>query len=203
MMAEKILGVGFHKTATTSLGDAFEMLGCSRQGWDDALAMKFHRGEIDQLIELTDQFDALEDFPWPLLYKEIHQRHPNVKFILTKRKSMDEWLDSLLRHCDRHPPKESDFRRYLYGIDHPREDPEHVLSVHQKHMDDVRAYSAENGIPLLEVCFETMDGWDELCHFLDKPAPKLPLPKSNQDPARAKSPRRLRGLGRLRRLFSR
>lgn len=199
-MAEKILGVGFHKTGTTSLGHALKMLGYACQGWNDEMSMHFHEDCIDILLERTDACDAFEDFPWPLIFKDFHQRHPEVKFILTKRASMDVWFDSLVRHCDRSPPKKTDFRRHLYGVEHPREDPDHVRAVHQKHMDDVRAYACVHGIPLLEVCFETGDGWDPLCDFLGKQVPDKRFPVSNQDPARSKRERLTRGVRKVQRL---
>ena len=180
-MAEKILGVGFHKTGTTSLGSALKTLGYSWQGWSESLSMEFHAGNIDALLKATDAREAFEDFPWPLLFKEIHARHPDTKFILTRRENMDVWFESLVRHCDRNPPTKSDFRRHLYGIEHPREDPEHVKAVHQKHIEDVRQYAQRYSVPLLEVCFTPgKDSWIPICDFLGKPIPNKPFPVSNQ-----------------------
>ncbi len=182
-MAEKILGVGFHKTGTTSLGDALELLGYKRQGWKGENSLMFHKGDIDGLIQLTDEYDAFEDFPWPLLFREIHARHPQIKFILTHRKSMDVWFESLAQHCDRKPPSKTDFRRHLYGVENPRDAPEHVKAVHQAHIDDVRAYASKENIPLLELCPEDGDGWVALCAFLGKKVPKHPYPHSNKKPS--------------------
>ena len=141
-----------------------------------------------------------------MLYREIHDRHGRLKLALTRRKNMDVWRDSLMRHCDRSPPAETDFRRYLYGIEHPREDPEHVKNVHLKHIEDVRAFAAQHDIPLLEICFENGDGWDVLCPFLERPIPERPFPWSNQDPPNSWKERLLRErrrLGRLKRRIGR
>lgn len=181
-MSEKILGVGFHKTGTTSLGSALKILGYSWQGWNTRISLDFHDGKIENLLTRSDDVDCFEDFPWPLLYKEIHARHSNVRFILTKRSTTDVWLQSLIKHCDRVPPKPSDFRRYLYGVDHPRENPDHVKAVHQRHIDDIRSYAQQHSVPLLEMCFEQGDGWTELCSFLNKPVPQMPFPLENQRP---------------------
>ena len=185
-MDEKILGVGFHKTGTTSLGDALALLGYSRMGWKGRHSIAFHDGKIDDLLRVTDEYQCFEDFPWPLLFAEIHKRHPQTKFILTQRLSMEKWYDSLVVHSDRKPPTKHSFVQYLYGIEHPREKPEHVKAVHQAHIDRVRAYAAEHGVPLLEFCPEKGDGWKELCAFVGKPVPDVPFPHSNKRPSRAR-----------------
>lgn len=181
-MKEKILCVGFHKTGTTSLGNALEILGFNRLGWSGSNALKFHSGKIGELLRVSDQFDCFEDFPWPLLFKDFHQRHPQTKFILTKRSSMEIWFESLAQHCDRYPPSKTDFRRMLYDLDHPREDPAHVKRVHQQHIDSVRSYAARNDVPLLEMCMQPGVGWSELCDFLGVENPDAAFPLANVAP---------------------
>jgi hypothetical protein len=102
--------------------------------------------------------------------------------VQTLRKDMDSWFESVAKHCDRNPPSKTDFRRYLYNVDDPRSQPKHVKHVHQKHIDDVRAYATKQGIPLLEVCFEQGDGWEKLCPFLEKPVPEESFPWLNRVP---------------------
>lgn len=192
-MTEKILCVGFHKTGTTSFGTAMQQLGYRWQGWNTENSLLYHAGQVEKLLRLTDEYDCLEDLPWPLLYREVFDRHPDTKFVLTARKNMDVWFDSLARHCDRYPPAASDFRRHLYDLDNPREDPERVRRIHQAHIDDVRTFASDNNIPLLEICFEQGDGWEVLCPFLGKPIPATPFPWSNQDPARSTKESSVRG----------
>lgn len=192
-MAPKILCVGFHKTGTTSFGTAMQQLGYRTQGWKSENSLLFHSGEIHQLLRITDDFDCFEDFPWPLLYRDLFYRHPETKFVLTRRKNLDVWFDSLARHCDRSPPQSTDFRRYLYGLNDPREDPDHVKRVHQQHIDDVRAFAVNNNIPFLEVCFEERDGWELICPFLGKAVPRKPFPWSNRDPGHSWKERLRRG----------
>ena len=39
----------------------------------------------DMAYAMVDRFDAFEDNPWPVLYKELDARFPGSKFILTRR----------------------------------------------------------------------------------------------------------------------
>ena len=62
-----VLGIGWHKTGTTSLGFALELLGYRVQ--DSAIDRRpLYRNRIDQIIEQLNGYDACQDCPWNLLY---------------------------------------------------------------------------------------------------------------------------------------
>ena len=93
----RIFCIGWHKTGTTSLGLALLKLGYSVLGCrlDTVHALK--RNDLESVLQLADRFDALQDVPWAALYRELDQRHPGSRFILTVREEMS-WLASATRH---------------------------------------------------------------------------------------------------------
>jgi len=98
MEKPKVFGIGFQKTGTTSLESALVALDYKVYGGDKNL-MKFNKPEaLKKYIEETlTQWDAVQDMPWPLFYKELYELYPNAKFILTKRDTQ-AWIKSVVRH---------------------------------------------------------------------------------------------------------
>ena len=98
MEKPKVFGIGFQKTGTTSLESALEALGYRVYGGDKNL-MKYddRRALKDYISETLKNWDAVQDMPWPLVYKELYELYPEAKFILTKRDSAS-WIKSVVRH---------------------------------------------------------------------------------------------------------
>ena len=75
-MKQKVFCIGFHKTGTTSLELALKRLGYRVTGSfgtkDPDIANKVH----EKAYAMVAKFDAFEDNPWPILYKELDQRFP-------------------------------------------------------------------------------------------------------------------------------
>lgn len=93
----KIFCIGSHKTATSSLGHALEMLGYSVKG-SSGVQNQSIDAEVTKLIDKwVPKFDAFQDNPWPIVYRELDQKYPGSKFILTIRDT-DKWLSSAVRH---------------------------------------------------------------------------------------------------------
>src|ERR1700678_144652 len=95
----RIFGIGMHKTATTSLHHAFEILGFDSAHWKSPQWAKRIWHEMTTLgRSLTvEQHYALCDLPIPLLYKELDRAYPGSKFILTVRDEQG-WLETVRRH---------------------------------------------------------------------------------------------------------
>ncbi|QIE60633.1 sulfotransferase [Rasiella rasia] len=98
MEKPKVFGIGFQKTGTTSLESALEALGYRVYGGDKNLMKYDDTQELKSYIaETLTQWDAVQDMPWPLFYKELYELFPDAKFILTKRES-NAWIKSVVRH---------------------------------------------------------------------------------------------------------
>lgn len=177
----KIVGIGLNRTGTTTLGQCMRHWGlrhvsCSREAFD-----LWREGDTENLLQLIDAHDSFDDWPWPLVYKEIDARYPGTKFILTRRKDPQTWFDSLCKHAVRTGP--TDFRRYIYGYDMPQDHAAEHIRYYEAHLEDVRTYFKDRPTDLLEVCWEDGDGWAELAAFLGFEAPNAALPHVNRSSA--------------------
>lgn len=174
----KVFGIGLGKTGTSTLGVCLETLGYRVKGSDVDLTRCIKKGILKPAFEIADQYDGFQDFPWPLLYKEMDVRYPNSKFILTIRKNKDDWFDSLIKHANRTGPTEHKELAYGYKMPHGLKN-EHI-SFYEQHNEEVRKYFRGRENDFLEVCWAKGDGWEEICTFLGHDIPKKPLPHANK-----------------------
>lgn len=173
----KIFCIGFHKTGTSSLGGALESLGyrvCGEMGVREPriaeVALELARAQLPH-------FDAFQDNPWPVLFRELDAECPGSRFILTWREP-DRWLDSVCRHFGAH---ETPMRTWIYGVGHPLGNEQRYLDRYEAHNRDVRAWFEGRRGDLLEMNFEAGDGWEKLCTFLGCEVPSFPFPHLNQN----------------------
>ncbi|MEM7305483.1 MAG: sulfotransferase family protein [Planctomycetota bacterium] len=179
----KVLGVGWHKTGTSTLGACLVQLGLTHAAFDSDGFALYRRGDVGRLLDFMEGVQSFQDWPWALLYREADRRFPDAKFVLTTRTSSEAWLGSLLRHAEHGP---TEVRRALYGHAMPHgHEAEHVAR-YERHNAEVRAYFRDRPGKLLEVCWEDGDGWRELADFLGLPCPDAPFPHVNPSrPVRA------------------
>lgn len=173
----KVFGVGLNKTGTTTLARCLRILGFEHTSCSLELTRQYQRGNLQRLFEHADQFESFEDWPWPLVYKEMDRRYDNAKFILTCRSSADKWFDSLWRHALRTGPTE--FRDIAYGHTMPLGKKEEHIAAYRRHNRTVREYFSDRPELLLEICWAD-DGWNKLCSFLDVGIPAQEVPHENK-----------------------
>jgi hypothetical protein len=175
MMKTKVFGIGFHKTATTSLAHALSYLGYRVTGpnWVDNPNIA---GEAYELaFDLANRFDAFQDNPWPILYKELDRKFPGSKFILTLR-STDDWITSMVNHFNE---EETPMREWIYGVGYPKGNEDVYVARYERHNRDVREYFQDRGNDLLVLNITAGEGWEKLCPFLGKPVPPVRFPCAN------------------------
>jgi hypothetical protein len=185
MTIPKIFGIGFHKTGTSSLGAALELLGrrvCGPVGY-----MKPDIAETlrETAFELLDDYDAFEDNPWTVLYRALDVRCPGSRFILTVRDS-NRWIESVLRHFG---GAQTPMRELIYGPGRgdPKGNEAHYVDRYERHNAEVKAYFAGRR-DLLVMDLAAGDGWEALCGFLGNPQPDVAFPHINEAAAREASP---------------
>jgi hypothetical protein len=177
----KVFCVGLNKTGTTSLGRALEHLGARHLGWSSAdgprLIRVWAEDYLDILFKIAYKYDVIEDFPWPLMYKELDEHFQNAKFVLTRRSSPEIWFNSYLGHV-----KSRWYgNKLIYGFAHPLDDPDAHMAFYQRHNASVREHFAGRPDKLLEVCWEEGSGWKEVCSFLEiDKLPRQPFPHANR-----------------------
>lgn len=175
-MKQKVFGLGFHKTGTSTLATSLHKLGYAVCGQQNEKAKELLSGNITAFIELAKNYDAFEDDPWHLLYKEMDDAFPGSKFILTQR-DVDAWYKSCLNHFyeDTTP-----IRDFMYGNGAPKDHEEKFKQVYLQHQKEIIAYFKDRPDDFLIIDFTKGEGWEKLCPFLGEPLPNDPVPHANK-----------------------
>lgn len=179
---KKLFGIGLNKTGTSTLADCMRLLGYRHVSCRFDLLTQVHQGKLTQLFEVCDANDSFEDWPFPLVYRELFRRYgDNALYALTVRKSPEVWLRSLKNHSLTTPPLQH-CRLIAYGYAYPHGVEREHLALYEKHNREVTEFFREQGaLHLLKTfCWENSDGWSSLCSFLGVPTPDLPFPHSNK-----------------------
>ncbi|MEM9783658.1 MAG: sulfotransferase family protein [Pseudomonadota bacterium] len=188
----KIFCVGFQKSGTTSLESALQMLGftvASVYGRKLSLA-ELQARYVSLGLARARTVDAVQDMPWPLLYRELDKAFPDAKFVLSVRDE-DAWWSSILGHFGNNADV---MQALVYGEDAaaPLGNEERYRRVYREHNQRVRQYFSDRPGKLLEMDFSRPVSWEPLCRFLDCPVPDRPFPKSNQPKQKPTLRRKLR-----------
>lgn len=184
-MTLKVFCIGFHKTGTSSLGVALEKLGYRVKGASYTKNPNISQNVYDLAYELVEQYDAFQDNPWPIIYKELDKKYPGSKFILTLRDS-DSWIKSQVRHFG---VKETPMRKWIYGVGCPEGNEKIYVKRFEDHNKEVLDYFRERPNDLLVLDLAKGDGWEKLCVFLGKDIPNIPFPHANKASERQKRER--------------
>jgi len=183
----KIIAVGFQKTGLTSLYMALEILGyrvtTGRQSYKEYISPKevvraLNEENYALLFKHIENFDAITDNPWNVIYPAIDVAYPGSLFIHTVREE-DEWLSSAKRYFKHRP--DTQIRRWLYNVESCNDiTDEMYLNRYRRHNRDILDYfKGRTDFVSLNI-FEDQN-WEKLCTFLNKPIIKLPFPHSNMN----------------------
>lgn len=173
----KVICVGWHKTGTTTIGDALLTLGYDVIGARVDLADELLEDNLDPVLELATEFSGLQDVPWNALYRELDRAFPDSRFILTIRDE-EKWLDSAIRHFGRREYDTPIFQ-WLYGEGRINGNEQLYLERYRRHNREVIEYFSERPQDLLVIQLEDKQGWKPLCNFLGQPMPARTFPHSN------------------------
>jgi len=177
----KVFGIGLNKTGTTSLKRALEHLGYRVCGNSKALMRLIRQGEIAPAIERTRHYDAFQDWPWPLIFEDLHREYGNdASYILTRRSSFERWFASIENHA--RSSRLFSGQWLAYGYYRPFGRAREYEEIYHAHNEAVRQYFTTGpgaDAPFLEICLDEGDGWDKLCAFLGLPVPEIAFPHAN------------------------
>lgn len=177
-MKPKVFCIGFHKTGTTTLEVALKKLGYRVTGSfgtkDPDIASKVH----EMAYAMVERFDAFEDNPWPILYKELDARFPGSKFILTRRPA-EAWIRSQVKDF---ATTETPMRRWIYGEDAgcPEGNERIYIERYERHNREVLEYFRDRPDDMLVMDIPADAGWEKLCAFLGHDVPDKPFPHANK-----------------------
>jgi len=131
---------------------------------------------ISMAYDLAEDYDAFQDNPWPILYKELDAKFPDSKFILTLR-SPESWIKSQVNHFGK---KETPMRKWIYGVGCPEGNEDIYLTRFRRHNEDVMQYFKDRPRDLLVLDLPKGDGWEKLCPFLGVDIPANSFPHANK-----------------------
>lgn len=183
MSNKKIFCIGFSKTGTSSLHEAFKMLGirsCHHISRGRLGRNLIDKAEMEgkRLMYYMDEYDAYSDMALINYYQALDQQYPNSKYILTDR-DPSHWVNSKIAHDQRWNEKNPG--RPLRSIDSERR--QNLLDMRVKRYEEVFEYFRKND-RLLVIDVTAGDGWSQLCEFLGVGVPSEPFPFINKSKER-------------------
>jgi len=158
-LAAKIFCIGFHKTGTTSLAVALKMLGYRVTGPNGVRDPDIAGNALKMAHDLVPKYDAFQDNPWPILFKELDRAYPGGRFILTLR-DPQSWIKSQVRHFGR---METPMRRWIYGVGCPEGNEEVYLRRFEGHNNEVLDYFRDRPAELLVMDLAKGDAAGSCC----------------------------------------
>jgi hypothetical protein len=178
----KVFGIGWAKTGTTTLGRCFEILGYNHQSQNLSLVPLILRGDFAKTLRIAAGKESFEDWPWPLVYREMDSAFPGSRFVLTTR-DPEHWLASyraMLAAENQPTPEVRAIRCQLFGVDPETASDKELVSRFLAHNAEVFKYFNNRPGDLLLVAWESGDSWEKLCQFLNAPMPTTPFPHLNR-----------------------
>jgi hypothetical protein len=186
----RVFGIGMQRTGTSSLHEAFQLLGFDSGHWKSAewagaIWREMNKWGRSRTLELDY---ALCDNPIPLLYRRLDEAYPGSKFILTVRDE-DVWLEScrMFWTYDWNPRRWSwdidGFSHKMHGITYGTIDFNEDIfrERYRRHNAEVLEYFKGRDDLL---CIEVNENASmaPLCEFLGVPVVDAPFPHQNKGP---------------------
>lgn len=190
----RIFGIGMHKTGTTSLHHALNILGCDSAHWPSAHWAKKIWREMNTAgrSPTVESHYSLCDLPISNLFRKLDLAYPGSKFILTIR-SERSWIESVRRHWqpDTNPFRElwdtDPFTHIIHNATYGRTDFHEAtfLRAYRQHNNRVLNHFRErpNDLLVLDMVMDSdRQSWKRLCSFLNRRLPPavIPFPRMNQ-----------------------
>jgi hypothetical protein len=194
----EVIGAGFGRTGTHSLGLALEKLGFSPcyslpevsknpghiEIWNNAIDGKF----VDWK-QLFSSYKSSVEWPAVSFIRDLVQTFPKARFVLTQR-NPESWYESASKtifeglELGAHNPdpvkreRGGVLRRLIleYTFKGKYWNKEHTIAIYKEHIQHIlEAVPQEHMLH-----FDVKDGWEPLCEFLQKPIPQEAFPWLNE-----------------------
>lgn len=164
----KVFCIGYNKTGTTTVGEAFKLLGLHNSSFNKKVWRKYYKeGNFYQILRYTARFDSFDDLPWlkedmiPLLDKVF----PGSKFVFLER-GEEEWLRS--------------YKNWTFKVKGFHPDLEEGLKAFKAHRAFVLDYFSKRQKDFLILNISDEKAFEKLGLFLDRKPPHAKLPHYNK-----------------------
>jgi hypothetical protein len=206
-MTLKVIGAGFGRTGTLSLKSALDALGLGpcyhmvethAHPEHEAMWLALAEGKATDWRPMLKGYASTVDWPTTYFWKQLAAANPGAKIILTLR-DPEAWFASaaatiFARMIEFETLRAETLRPDPSAVDPVRRrhmemvntivvektfggslDKDHAIAVFNAHNDEVRRTVAREKL----LVYESGEGWEPLCAFLDVPVPAKPYPKVN------------------------
>ena len=206
-MSVQVIGAGMGRTGTLSLKHALEELGYNKchhmmeviENPPQLVYWKeMEKNRTTDFDAMTNGYAAVVDFPGALYYKELMQKYPDAKVVLTVRppekwyKSASDTIYDLPRGPKRlmmkivgmFKPEVAHMANIFDYVDNAIwghlfkgkfTDKEFAIKTFNDWTEEVKRTVPKEKL----LVFEVAQGWQPLCDFLNKPMPATPFPRVN------------------------
>lgn len=161
----KVFCIGLNKTGTTTIHHVFNDLGLKSTGFNGTLLGHYRLSGFDsKMKEFIAAYDAFQDLPWGLFYRELAIEYPESKFILTTRISSEKWFESIKRHSLTTNPFYHT-NKWTYGYRYPQFHKNAHINFYEEHNRKVREHFKDK-TNFMEICWESGDTIEKIAAFL-------------------------------------
>jgi hypothetical protein len=197
-MSLKVIGAGFGRTGTMSLKLALEELGLGpcyhmievvERPEHDAMWLALADGETTDWRPMLEGFASTVDWPSTFIWERLAADNPEAKIVLTLRdpeawyRSCQATIFGRMEEALRDQPADPIRRRHMLMVNTIIVEQtfggslakEHALRVFNAHNETVRRTAPKERL----LVYESGEGWEPLCAFLDVPVPSTPYPTAN------------------------
>ena len=176
---KKVFIIGFHKTGTSSMGKALQILGYTvcgsiKEAKDYPKKDKPYEYIFNKAIPLLQKYDAFQDTPWFLFYRELYQMFPDDYFILTTREN-DKWIKSVQKHFGN---SKFMYHDLIYSTNESLNNETEYLKTYQNHNHECTLFF-EGKSNFLKIDIQEFE-WDKLTSFLNVNKPFVTFPHVNK-----------------------
>ena len=170
----RIVGVGLNKTGTKTLAHYLKGLGMRHRSFEYDAFQLYRQGRTTELLDSMEGFDSFEDWPWPLIWRQIEERYPDTRFILTVRKDADTWYRSLCHMAVRMGPLK-DYEQHIYGYAMPQGRRREHIDYYERHNQEVMEHFAGQSDRFVRICWEEPGALAALSEFLGTDLGEAPV----------------------------
>lgn len=161
----KVIGAGLNKTGTKTLRYHLMQWGFRHRSYELEAFRMYQAGRIDEVLNSMEDYDSFEDWPWPLMFREIDERFADARFVLTTRRSPEVWYRSLCKMAVRMGPLK-DFEKHIYGHAMPHGKKRHHTGFYERRNQQVRDHFGDRPDKLLQLSWDDGDTAEKLADFL-------------------------------------
>jgi hypothetical protein len=125
---------------------------------------KLEKGDFSDIKHFSEMFNAFQDAPWFLFYKEFDNWYPGSKFILTIRDSRS-WLKNFLKYSGK---VSKPLFKYFYGFENPIGHEKIFVERFEEHNREVIEYFKDRPKDLLVIDVREDNVINKISTFLRK-----------------------------------